>query len=79
MPKFTGYDSEIDFFTFKYEFTNRVEQRVRKQHLADYLKHNYLGGDTLKLVPVKRVLWECKIVIAEQTVVYRKNWWFRSM
>ena len=50
IPKFTGYDSEMDFFTFKSEFLKHVEPRVRKQHLADYLKRNYLGGDALKLV-----------------------------
>ena len=50
LPRFSGYDSEMDFFTFKSEFIRLVEQRVRKQHLADYLKHNQLEGEALKLV-----------------------------
>ena len=41
------------FFTFKSEFFKLIEPRVRKQHLADYLKRNYLAGDALKLVEKK--------------------------
>ena len=44
LPKFSGYDSEMDFFTFKSQFRKLVEERVSKKHLADYLKHNYLSG-----------------------------------
>ena len=50
LPKFTGYDSVMDFYTFKSEFSKLIEPRIRKQHIADYLKRNYLGGDALKLV-----------------------------
>lgn len=50
LPKFSGYDSEMDFFTFKSQFRKLVEERVSKKHLADYLKHNYLSGQALLLV-----------------------------
>ena len=50
LPKFKGYDSEMDFYTFKSEFEKLVAPRISIQLQADYLKHNYLDGQALKLV-----------------------------
>ena len=50
LPKFGGYESKMDFYTFKSEFQKLVEPVVQKQFLADYLKRNYLCGAALNLV-----------------------------
>ena len=50
LPKFSGYESQMDFFTFRTQFRKIIEQRVQKKHWADYLKHNYLCGQALLLV-----------------------------
>ena len=50
LPKFTGYDGKLDFFTFRTEFKKLVEPKVQKKFWPDYLKRNYLGGQALNLV-----------------------------
>ena len=50
LPKFSGYDSQMDFYTFKSEFTKLVEPLIQKQYLSDYLKRNFLTGSALTLV-----------------------------
>ena len=50
LPKFSGYDSKMDFYTFKTEFKKLVEPKVQKKNYADYLKRNYLSGSALILV-----------------------------
>ena len=50
LPKFSGYDCQMDFYTFKSEFKKLVEPVVQKQYLSDYLKRNYLTGSALSLV-----------------------------
>ena len=50
LPKFSGYECQIDFFTFKSEFQKLVEPLIQKQFLSDYLKRNYLSGSALTLV-----------------------------
>ena len=50
LPKFTGYDGKLDFFTFRTEFRKLVEPRVQKKFWPDYLKRNYLGGQALNMV-----------------------------
>ena len=49
LPKFSGYDSKMDIFTFKSEFQKLVEQTVQKKYWADYLKRIYLSGQALLL------------------------------
>ena len=44
LPKFCGYSSQMDFYTFKTEFVKLVEPVVQGPYLSDYLKRNYLGG-----------------------------------
>ena len=50
LPKFSGYESNMDFYTFKSEFIKLVEPVVQKQYLSDFLKRNYLSGSALTLV-----------------------------
>ena len=50
IPKFSGYDCVMDFYTFKTEFQKLVEPTVQKKYWADYLKRNYLTGSALTLV-----------------------------
>ena len=50
IPKFSGYDSKMDLFTFKTEFQKLVEPTVQKKYWPDYLKRNYLSGSALTLV-----------------------------
>ena len=50
IPKFKGYDSPIDYYTFKSEFEKLVVPRVYAKLLPDYLKNNYLDGQALQLV-----------------------------
>ena len=50
LPKFSGYDCQMDFYTFKSEFKKLVEPVVQKQFRSDYLKRNYLSGPALNLV-----------------------------
>ena len=50
LPKFSGYDCQLDFYTFKTEFVKLVEPMVQAPILSDYLKRNYLTGSALTLV-----------------------------
>ena len=50
LPKFTGYDGKVDYFTFRTEFKKLVEPKIQKKFWPDYLKRNYLGGQALNLV-----------------------------
>ena len=47
IPRFKGYDSVLDFYTFKSEL---VVPHVRANLLPDYLRNNYLDGQALQLV-----------------------------
>ena len=50
IPKFTGYDCKMDFFTFRTKYQKYIEPKIRKHQYADYLKSNYLDGAALNLV-----------------------------
>ena len=50
LPKFSGYESKMDFYTFKTQFRKLIEPIVQKKYWADYLKRNYLSGSALTLV-----------------------------
>ena len=50
LPKFSGYDSELDVYTFKREFSKHVEPYLPKRHWADTLKRRILSGQALILV-----------------------------
>ena len=60
-PKFSGYDYQLDIFSFKKEFGNLVEPYISKIHWPDTLKWKYLVGPALTLVesmPDITKIWE---------------------
>ena len=50
LPRFTGYDSFVDIYTFRDQFEKFVHPTVRKPLLADVIKQNYLGKPAITLV-----------------------------
>ena len=50
VPKFRGYDSSQDVYTFKSEFQRLIAPTCRTSVLPDYLKTNYLTGQALEVV-----------------------------
>ena len=50
LPKFGGYNSELDFYSFKTKFIQYFAPKVKPSLLVDYLKSNYLTGQALQLV-----------------------------
>ena len=50
LPKFKGYNSPIDFYSFKSEFEKLIVPMVHAKLLPDYLKNNFLEGQALQLV-----------------------------
>ena len=49
LPKFKGYDSPIDIYTFQEKF-ERLHSKVPKRHLPELLRNNYLDGPALDFV-----------------------------
>ncbi len=50
IPKFSGYDGKIDFFTFRSKFRKLIEDRVQKKYWVEHLRHKYLAGHAFTLV-----------------------------
>ena len=50
IPKFTGYESPMDIYTFQTQFLKLVYPYVQKPLLSDTLKYNYLGDPALTMV-----------------------------
>ena len=50
VPKFRGYESPQDIYTFKSEFQRKVSPTCRNSVLPNYLKTNYLSGQALAVV-----------------------------
>ena len=50
IPKFTGYESPMDIYTFRTQFEKFVTPYVQKPLLPDTLKMNYLGDPALTMV-----------------------------
>ena len=50
LPKYSGYESKMDYFTFKSQFQKLIEPKVQKKYWPDYLKRNYLSGQAYTLV-----------------------------
>ena len=50
LPKFSGYDSELDIFTFQEKFLKLNKAKVPKAHMAELIKNNYLEGAALDFV-----------------------------
>ena len=49
IPKFCGYDSDLDIYTFREQFEKFVAPYVQKPLLPDTLQLNYLGDPALTL------------------------------
>ena len=50
LPKFKGYYSDMDIYTFRSEFSKLIEPNVQKGLWATCLKNNYLSGAAYNLV-----------------------------
>ena len=50
LPKFRGYDSSVDIYTFKSDFEKLIAPEIQRKHQAEYLKKQYLEGQALLLV-----------------------------
>ena len=50
IPRFKGYNSSQDYYTFRAEFEKLVSPRIQKALLPEYLKNNYLEGHALQVV-----------------------------
>ena len=50
IPRFCGYDSPLDIYTFREQFEKFVVPYVQRNLLPDTLKWNYLGDPALTLV-----------------------------
>lgn len=50
LEPFKGYESRIDYYTFKSEFEKLIAPHVHAPLLPDHLKKNYLGGQARELV-----------------------------
>ena len=50
IDKFKGYDSELDIYSFQYEFEKLHLKSTPKKMLPDLLKYNYLSEPALSLV-----------------------------
>jgi len=50
LSKFSGYDSELDIYTFQFEFEKLYLKTTPKKMLPDLLKYNYLNDPALALV-----------------------------
>ena len=50
LPKFEGYKSKLDFYSFKSKFIKLFSPKVKSCLLPDYLKSNYLTGQAFQLV-----------------------------
>ena len=50
LPKFSGYDSKLDFYTFQSEFMKIYKRTTPKRMMPHILKNNLLEGGALYLV-----------------------------
>ena len=56
LPKFKGYDSVMDFYTFIVEFEKLVAPWVQAKLLPEYLKDNYLEGKAFEIAKELTIL-----------------------
>ena len=60
LPHFQGYDSELDFYTFKSRFLNKY-RRYTSRDMLDILKNSYLKGEaynTVKELTILDDVWD---------------------
>ena len=58
LPKFKGYDSAIDIFTFQSTFAKLYEKQTPRKMLPDLLINNYLEDPALSLVKSEKDISE---------------------
>ena len=58
LPKFKGYDSAMDIFTFQSTFEKVYEKRTLRTMLLDLLINNYLEDRALSLIKSVRDISE---------------------
>ena len=58
LPRFKGYDSVLDFYSFKSKFILRHSQDVPEKAQAEFLKNNYLEGPALESVKRLKTIHE---------------------
>ena len=76
LERFSGYESNIDIYTFKEEFKKLIEPTVQKKLLPDYLKKNYLCGSAYTLVAKLNeveTIWEKLINVFGNTHLLLQN------
>ena len=49
-PKFEGYQSKLDIYSFRAEFEKLIQPSIQKQYWVDFLKKNCLSGPARTLV-----------------------------
>ena len=50
LPKFKGYDSKLDIYTFRSEFEKVIQPTLQKIYWLDALRNNFLTGPAFTLV-----------------------------
>ena len=50
LPKFQGYESKLDIYTFRSEFEKLIQPKHQKRYWIDILKKNHLSGPAFILV-----------------------------
>ena len=50
LPKFSGYESKLDIYSFRSQFEKFVQPSKQRQYWVDVLKRSYLSGPALTLV-----------------------------
>ena len=50
IPKYHGYGSSLDFYTFKSEFEKLISPYIQGKLLLEYLKNNFLKAQAFEIV-----------------------------
>ncbi len=61
LPKFGGYKSKLDFYSFKSKFEKLIAPKVKHDLLSEHLKLKYLEGQALQTVKEMddiKLIWE---------------------
>ena len=61
LPKFGGYKSKLDFYSFKTKFEKLIAPKVKHDLLSEHLKLKYLEGQALQTVKEMddiKLIWE---------------------
>ena len=83
LSKFSGYDSNIDVYTFQREFEKLHLKNTPKNMLSDLLKYNYLKEPALSLVKslesidqiwlrLKKAYGDCNILLNRKLAIIQQ-------